>query len=401
MLRQSYIAMILFLLICFTDTAFADTLSEIHAVNGIFDFSEVSYLDELKTRSFGNAIQYDVWLEEGIFLGGSDGFCEEYLTNEGILYENRIDLDADGVKELSLISQRIMDFHTEYGDYCEHHLYLSVYEPEGDGFVFADEVDMGADFGTDVEFEIDLINNQRFFYGWTCIHDGAVADFYGELFGYDGRKVNLECAASVSDGAGSYVYTRTTPSTKVSELFRILEDLPYIESNEVQALNLKEEELLHVEYSFLQGPRYSLEGIKKASEKLAPLGIKLKYKTHQSDDFEYYSFTFSAGHRILSSIVEGDDYRTSACIHFYLENKPVNLPVQPDGSTFYVLATGDVNVRKKPDKSSQSIGVLQKDERAAYNDEMITDERGVVWYGIRMENGVGYVSSKYSVVCEP
>ena len=75
--------------------------------------------------------------------------------------------------------------------------------------------------------------------------------------------------------------------------------------------------------------------------------------------------------------------------------------MQPDDSESYILATGDVYIREKPNKNSQSICVLRKDERATYNEEMITDERGVDWYGIRMESGVGYVSSKYTIVCEP
>ena len=66
------------------------------------------------------------------------------------------------------------------------------------------------------------------------------------------------------------------------------------------------------------------------------------------------------------------------------------------GSGKRVKATGDVHVRKYPDRDSDDLGILYTGDTATYMGDKKKDYRGVVWYKIAFRNGKGWVSSKYS-----
>lgn len=66
------------------------------------------------------------------------------------------------------------------------------------------------------------------------------------------------------------------------------------------------------------------------------------------------------------------------------------------GSGNFVKATGDVYVRRKPDKDSDDIGLLYKGTIVSYLHDTEWDWRGVAWYKVNYNGSVGWVSSKYS-----
>lgn len=66
------------------------------------------------------------------------------------------------------------------------------------------------------------------------------------------------------------------------------------------------------------------------------------------------------------------------------------------GSGQRVKATGDVYVRRHPDKDSADLGVLYKGETAAYLGEKRWDDRDVMWYKVRHNGNTGWVSSRYA-----
>lgn len=65
-----------------------------------------------------------------------------------------------------------------------------------------------------------------------------------------------------------------------------------------------------------------------------------------------------------------------------------------------VSATGDVNVRKGPGRDYSVIGFVQKGTTLDRLDdeEIVKDERGVMWYPVNYEGSVGWVSSKFCEV---
>ena len=68
------------------------------------------------------------------------------------------------------------------------------------------------------------------------------------------------------------------------------------------------------------------------------------------------------------------------------------------GGKKYVQATGNVHVRKYPDKESADLGILDVGDKVPYLDQWCTDDREVVWYKVKYGGGHGWVSSKYSKV---
>ena len=61
-----------------------------------------------------------------------------------------------------------------------------------------------------------------------------------------------------------------------------------------------------------------------------------------------------------------------------------------------VKATGDVYVRKGPDRDYAEIGLLYTGDKAPYLGDRKKDYRGVTWYKVSYKGKTGWVSSKYS-----
>ena len=85
----------------------------------------------------------------------------------------------------------------------------------------------------------------------------------------------------------------------------------------------------------------------------------------------------------------------------WVSSKYTVLSSTPSSSTStssgYVKATSHkVNLRDVPNLNGQDIGTMDKNETATYLGEKSTDSRGVVWYKVRFQGEVGWVSSRYS-----
>jgi len=68
------------------------------------------------------------------------------------------------------------------------------------------------------------------------------------------------------------------------------------------------------------------------------------------------------------------------------------------GSGQRIKATGDVHVRAKPDKESESLGILYKGESVPFKGEIRIDDRGVYWGKVSFKGHTGWVSSKYAKI---
>ena len=66
---------------------------------------------------------------------------------------------------------------------------------------------------------------------------------------------------------------------------------------------------------------------------------------------------------------------------------------------FYVEATsGNSNLRSGPALTYEDLGTMKKGEVASYLGSYSTDERGVIWYYVRFDGQVGWVSSRYTTL---
>lgn len=63
---------------------------------------------------------------------------------------------------------------------------------------------------------------------------------------------------------------------------------------------------------------------------------------------------------------------------------------------YYVLMTGDSNLREGPTLNDSIIGVIYTGMVADYLNASATDDRGVVWYYVRYNGMTGWVSSTYA-----
>jgi len=59
-------------------------------------------------------------------------------------------------------------------------------------------------------------------------------------------------------------------------------------------------------------------------------------------------------------------------------------------------ASGDSTIRNAPNLNGSKLGYLNKGESATYLEASSTDNRGVVWYKIKLDGMIGWVSSKYT-----
>jgi len=82
----------------------------------------------------------------------------------------------------------------------------------------------------------------------------------------------------------------------------------------------------------------------------------------------------------------------------YITDSPDSYPQSSSSVSYgYVKATSHkVNLRDEPNLSGEDIGTMDKGETASYLGQKSTDSRGVVWYKVRFEGKVGWVSSRYS-----
>ena len=66
----------------------------------------------------------------------------------------------------------------------------------------------------------------------------------------------------------------------------------------------------------------------------------------------------------------------------------------------YVQATGgSVNIRRTPSLTGQDLGTMSNGQTATYLGQNSTDDRGVTWYYVNFDGTVGWVSSRYSKLC--
>jgi len=73
------------------------------------------------------------------------------------------------------------------------------------------------------------------------------------------------------------------------------------------------------------------------------------------------------------------------------------LPQFTGASSAYVKAVGgDVNLRTAPNLNGAKLTFMQEGQTAAYLNGSSVDDRGVVWYKVRFNGQVGWVSSRYS-----
>lgn len=65
---------------------------------------------------------------------------------------------------------------------------------------------------------------------------------------------------------------------------------------------------------------------------------------------------------------------------------------------YHIEAVGDVNVRTGPGLNYSVMGSIQKGVSLDYLGEVSTDNRGVAWYKVIYNNGIGWVSSVYTAL---
>ena len=63
-----------------------------------------------------------------------------------------------------------------------------------------------------------------------------------------------------------------------------------------------------------------------------------------------------------------------------------------------IKATGNVHIRKKPNRKGEDMGCIDVGDTLTFLGERKTDERGVAWYKVKFNGKTGWVSSKYSKI---
>ena len=377
------------------------SMTRIHEELGVFNFNELTNVRNVEYSAAAQMQVYRVNLEDEVYVGGSEGYWEEWRTSTGILSEIQFDWDVDGAAEYVVLYVK-----EEAGEYdVEQNMYLAVYEPAGTGWIKADECIVMNHLGVQERYVRLLWGDKpRFAVGSNMGTDGAVTFVRNSIYSYDGQKIVLD---AVSEGAShsfmpSYVVEGAMDPDEIRALQQNLDGVDFINALADRQVLLASpidggDEFGHAEY------------IEQVADALAKYGLNISVTQHDEyyceisvdggDIFWYTEEKYENGTdyvdvKLFSEIDHGFGGKVAAP-----QNKTAAETAQTtetEAAPDQVLVLTDVNVRSGPGTDYKKIGSARTGSTYAYLGESETDGSGNQWLKISFSGGEGWVSANYA-----
>lgn len=374
--------------------------TRVHEELGVFNFNELTNVRNVEHSAAAQMQVYRVNLEDEVYVGGSEGYWEEWRTSTGILSEIQFDWDVDGAAEYVVLYVK-----EEAGEYdVEQNMYLAVYEPAGTGWIKTDECIVMNHLGVQERYVRLLWGDKpRFAVGRNMGFDGGIVVTRNNIYSYNGSKIVLD-AFSEASGHGynaSYVLEGNLDPMDIymarqgtdSEDF-----LNLVSGEQVTIVNqTRGDEFCHPEY------------IEQTAAILAKYGLNITVTQHDSyyceinvdggDIFWYSEEDFDNGAayvdvKLFTQIDHGFGGKVAAP-----QKKIAAQTVQTaeeEAAPDQVLVLTDVNVRSGPGTDYKKIGSARTGSAYTYLGETETDASGNQWLKISFSGGEGWVSASYA-----
>ena len=377
------------------------SMTRIHEELGVFNFNELTNVKGVEHSAAAQMQVYRVNLEEEVYVGGSEGYWEEWRTSNGILSEIQFDWDQDGAAEYVVLYVK-----EEAGEYdVEQNMYLAVYESAGTGWIRADECIVMNHRGVQERYVRLLWGDKpRFAVGSNMGTDGAVTFVRNSIYSYNGQKIVLD---AVSEGAShsfmpSYVAEGAMDPDEIRALQQNLDGVDFVNALAGQQVILASpidggDEFGHAEY------------IEQVADALAKYGLSISVTQHDEyyceisvdggDIFWYTKEIFANGEsyvdvKLFSEIDHGFGGEVAAPRNETAAETAQT--AETEAAPNQVLVLTDVNVRSGPGTNYDKIGSARTGSTYTYLGESETDGSGNQWLKISFSGSEGWVSANYA-----
>lgn len=375
----------------------------------VFEFDRLSpeYVLGSEMAQDGALQDCVVHLRPDVNSGGSDGYFENWVTDEGTLCDAMIDLDGDGQEEY-LIYEALIDGEEGSGA-------IAVYEARDGAYEEADRIEGVGTLMPMGTCEIRLVNAAsgiQIAVAHYGMYDGAASYFDATIYSYDGTSLRPRLCAEVGDSlyVQSWVLKEPEGDIQLSALQEAVQDYSW----EGDSFGLRQLGLTAGENILIYSPDdadygygHDQAGFDMLAGALAPHNLDLRW-TIAGGEYDYIEEIELSGGEIFLRVEDGyqttDD--TRLVLRTTLDHRPGSLSSEGgefdigdwNGGSSGARATGDVNVRSGPGLDYDSVTVLNRGETVEYLGEESVDDRGVAWYHIRYYGTDGWASSKYVVL---
>ena len=171
---------------------------------GVFNYDDLYNIRKVDHSAEGGYQSFNVWYEDGVFYGGSDGYAEDWMTAEGVIAETEYDLDGDGAMEYIAL---YVTHEADEWDYVSPRYRIAIYEMNGASMTKT------ADFET--SFDYEGMHDARF----AAIVPGAKGNVIVTgthngiaVFAYDGSNAYVDLIVGLSEYYRNYALTARLPA---------------------------------------------------------------------------------------------------------------------------------------------------------------------------------------------
>ena len=277
------------------------TRAQIESWYGVFDCSELINVTDVDISADGAMQELRVCFAGDVYWGGTDGYAEDWLATDGIMTEAKADIDSDGADEL-LVMYVDSQLSAEYGyEMITNRYVLAVYEPSGDGFRFADSMEIYP--GNMNERFVRYIKGRGANYilqGNIGYWDGGSGGMNAVLYGYDGDKLYIAAVIKASTDE-SYALTDRYEPEQYEALIDALNGYDYDDGDAVRMGVDHGRNFIWVDGSYdvfdYDTGRLNMEcfeGIDAVAEIAAEFGVEMCY-TVEHGEWEEYTLYMNGG----------------------------------------------------------------------------------------------------------
>lgn len=212
-------------------TAESGTRAQILQARGILSTDAFMNVTGVDFSDAGENQKLRVRFTDEVFIGGSEGYWEDWLTASGAVSEAYADLDGDGADEyilLYLVSQQAGD--GEYS-FWNHIWNLAIYESDGAVLNLACEFPISL-YSSGERF-VRLLNTgsgSRIMVSGIGYWDGGTAGITTTLYGYDGKQAYIDMIMNATVGENSFIAFGPFDVGNGEQLYEALEHAKYDQS---------------------------------------------------------------------------------------------------------------------------------------------------------------------------
>lgn len=399
----------------------------------VFEFNKLSsvFVHGSEMTIDGAYQDYVVHLRDYVFSGGSDGYFENWVTEEGILCDTLLDLDGDGQQEYLTYEMNVETINEYDYSYTESIGSIVVYEMNDGVYIESARIKDIGDLMPMGESGIRIVNTDSDTYiveSSYGIGDGAVAYLGMRVYRYDGTQFEQELYATISSMGTSWIAKGVTIEKNDYGIDSAIYDYRWEnDENSLKEYGLSVGDNLYIfDYDYYNDygtyeERFDYSGFDKLSDELAPFGMSLSYRLTQErymdvmlinggETFIYvtdYSKIMNAtelrllttlDHKpeMFSAVPPDEDYYDSYYDYGDDDYEAYTDYEGIDAANSYAYITGDVNMRDQPSLNGQVIISIPQGSTVEFLGNVSTDDRGVDWYNVNYGGHTGWTSSKYT-----